>query len=59
MECNKIPFDTEQEARKELVRIIETDNFKPWLKRDKKPSRVYLCDCGHWHLTSTLTYYNY
>lgn len=51
MECTKICFDTEEEARQELVRIIET-NYNPIPSRNKKPSRYYLCKCEKWHLTS-------
>ena len=51
--CKKIPFNTEAEARYELIRILGTQH-KPWLKSSRKPSRLYLCDCGKYHLTSSI-----
>lgn len=51
--CQKIPFNTEAEARLELERIIET-KYNPCPKRFKKPSRYYLCECGFWHTTSSI-----
>jgi hypothetical protein len=46
MPCSKYCYLTEHEARKELMRISETDS-------EKKPVRYYYCDkCGAYHLTS-------
>lgn len=46
MPCNKYCYLTEHEARKELMRISETDS-------EKKPIRYYFCEkCGAYHLTS-------
>lgn len=48
--CDKISFETEENARDELIRINETIH-KPW--KDKKPHRYYKCEfCGTYHLTS-------
>ena len=52
-DCTKRPFDTEEDARKELQRIIETP-YNPVPSRNKKPSRFYLCECSKWHLTSSI-----
>lgn len=50
----KISFKTEEEAKKELTRIVES-NFKPWVNK-KMPCRYYKCeDCGNYHLTSKHT----
>jgi len=51
--CNKRIFNTKDEARLELERIIET-KYNPCAKRFKKPSRYYLCECGYFHLTSSV-----
>lgn len=37
---NKIPYDTEDEAREALISILETQT-RPWAKRDSKPCRIY------------------
>jgi len=47
----KIAFDTYEEAREELERIVTTKNHKPWKKSDKKSCRVYE-ENGKWYLTS-------
>lgn len=52
MANSKISFSTREEAEKELRRIIDTPH-KPWLKRNKKPSRVYE-ENGLWYLTSKI-----
>ena len=50
---DKRGFSTEQEARDELVRIINT-NYNTIKK--KKPSRVYFSEITKlWHLTSSPT----
>lgn len=56
--CNKRCFNTEEEARVELKRIIETP-YNPVPIRNKKPSRYYLCDCGFYHLTSSVNITKY
>jgi len=48
---SKIAFDSYEEAREELERIVTTKNHKPWKKSDKKPCRVYE-ENGKWYLTS-------
>lgn len=56
-ECSKIPFETEEQARDELIRIINT-NHKPW--KHKKPCRYYKCTkCNYYHLTSKKTVNEY
>lgn len=58
-ECTKVSFATEEEARTELRRIIETD-YNPCPKRNTKPSRSYKCQwCGNYHLTSQSTITTY
>jgi hypothetical protein len=55
----KIPFDTEEEARAELERII-SGQHKPWLKRNTKPCRYYKDPkLGKWFLTSQITISTY
>lgn len=58
--CVKHSFETSEEAFEELERIITTQR-KPWLKKDKKPCRIYQCPkCNCYHLTSQpsiTTYY--
>lgn len=50
MDIDKIGFSTEQEARDELIRIINT-NYN--VIKKKKPSRVYFSDITKlYHLTS-------
>jgi len=46
----KRAFASEEEARTELQRIIET-NYNPCVARNKKPCRCYKQD-GLWYLTS-------
>lgn len=54
--CKKIPFKTDIEAREELIRIVESNDWRIW--RRVSPCRHYLCSCGFYHLTSkkSLTY---
>jgi hypothetical protein len=55
-ECNKIKFFSEQEARAELVRIVEGNDYRTWKR--VTPHRHYCCPlCSTknekvWHLTS-------
>ncbi len=62
--CEKISFNSAEEADKELRRILETQT-KPWAERDKKPCRKYKCSyCSTtekevWHLTSAITTITY
>lgn len=52
-DSDKVGFSTEQEARDEPVRIINT-NYNTIKK--KKPSRVYFSEITKlWHLTSSPT----
>ena len=46
----KKAFNTENEAREELVRILNTQ-WKPWLKSQMKPCRWYF-ESGKYFLTS-------
>lgn len=46
MDCKKVKFRTEQDAKFALSKIKKTSN------RVKVPVDVYLCLCGAWHLTS-------
>ena len=53
MQCEKVIFNTKEEAEQELRRIVEETNYKPW--KDKKPCRAYQCihhEEEVWHLTS-------
>ena len=46
IKCQKISFENEKEAKKEIRRIAETES-------KQKPQRAYECSkCGGWHLTS-------
>lgn len=46
MMCDKLPFDTEDDARKAMVQVPE----KP---SGQIPIRVYRCpNCRKWHYTS-------
>ena len=46
--CEKIPFDTQKSAKKELKRIKTSRTHNKHI-----PVREYQCeDCGKWHLTS-------
>lgn len=48
----KIPYDTEEDARKALIEILETQ-IRPWAKRDYKPCRYYHDkELDKWFLTS-------
>jgi hypothetical protein len=53
----KRAFDTEEEARAELERIVETVH-KPWKKEHRKPTRVYF-ENGKYYLTSKPSIYVY
>lgn len=56
---NKRAFDSESEAREELLRILETQR-KPWSKNDIKPCRVYHDnELDKWFLTSKPTIVEY
>ena len=46
LKCNKISYQTEREAMKEIVRIARRT------QENKKPVRIYQCLCGAYHLTS-------
>ena len=51
----KIPYNTEEEAREALVKILETQH-RPWAKRDIKPCRTYYDkELDKWFLTSKST----
>ena len=53
-DCNKIPFNTAEEARGELERIVENNTYKSWKR--VTPSRIYQCGCCFkWHLTSKIS----
>ena len=56
--CNKVIFTTEEEAKTELLRILGTQH-KPWVKSSKKPSRIYKCEVGNYHLTSSVNITEY
>lgn len=52
-DCNKIPFNTAEEARKELERIVENNTYKSWKR--VTPVRYFHCEkCFKWHLTSKI-----
>lgn len=56
---NKRGFETEELAREELIRIIET-NYNPCPKRNTKPTRCYYSEHTKlWHLTSKATLTEY
>ena len=44
----KVKFSTEKDALMSLKKITEVSDKK------KKPIRAYLCECGLWHLSSTI-----
>lgn len=44
--CNKNSYYSEKEAFKDLRRISKKN------QENRKPVRIYLCDCGAYHLTS-------
>lgn len=53
MECTKIPFETQEEAREELERIVLSNDYRNWKR--KTPTRHYLCEkCSKYHLTSKI-----
>lgn len=52
--CEKISYETEEEAKEHLIHIVETN----W-NRHKVPCRYYKCKCGKYHLTSKPTVTNY
>lgn len=47
IKCDKISYQTEKEAMKEIIRIAKRQ------QKNKKPVRIYSCFCGAFHLTST------
>lgn len=49
MKKDKIPFDSYEDAEKELHRILDT---KYNVCKKTKPSRIYLDKDGKWYLTS-------
>jgi len=52
--CEKIAFETEEEAREELNRIVLSNDWRSWKR--KTPSRFYKCEkCFKYHLTSSIT----
>lgn len=52
--CTKIAFDTEDEARTELHRIVELNDWRGWKRLT--PTRYYYCPyCDKFHLTSKST----
>ena len=53
----KRAFDTEEAARVELERIINTV-FKPWKKEHRKPCRIYF-ENGKYYLTSSVDIHVY
>lgn len=57
-ECEKISFDSREEALEEIKRQLTTQQ-RPWSKRDIKNCRTYQCRCGKWHLTSKITIIEY
>lgn len=62
--CEKIGFSSAEEAQKEILRQLETQQ-RPWANRDIKNCRRYLCPhCSTkeeevWHLTSQPTIITY
>lgn len=62
--CEKIGFSSAEEAQKEILRQLETQQ-RPWASRDTKNCRRYLCPhCSTeeeevWHLTSQPTIITY
>lgn len=52
---NKRGFDSEADARDELLRILETQR-KPWSSNDRKPCRYYFDEeLNKWFLTSKVS----
>lgn len=52
--CTKIAFPTEEEARTELFRIVDSSDYRIW--KGVKPCRLYHCPyCNQYHLTSKLS----
>ena len=46
IKCDKISYQNEKEAMKEIIRIAKRN------QENKKPVRIYKCFCGAFHLTS-------
>lgn len=46
MNCDKAAYDTWDEANRKL------NTFSRQNTRNRKPKRVYKCECGKYHLTS-------
>ena len=58
-DTEKIGFDSEELAREELFRIVNT-NYNPCPKRNVKPTRCYYSEITKkWHLTSNPTIVEY
>lgn len=56
---NKRAFDSEEDARNELERILTTQN-KPWSSKEIKPCRYYHDkELNKWFLTSRITIVEY
>lgn len=52
--CTKIAFNSEEEAREELHRIVEGNDWRSWKRLS--PTRYYHCPyCDKFHLTSKLS----
>ncbi len=49
MQCQKVKYSSEHYAQLDLKRISKKST------RVKVPHRVYLCECGSWHLTSRVS----
>ena len=47
--CNKIPYDTKQDAIKD--RDLLMNNPRNTINKKQRPYPC--CDCGKWHLTSS------
>lgn len=53
--CEKVSFDTKEEARERLFQIVENGH-----RKDHTPCRYYYCEnCNKYHLTSKLNYKKY
>lgn len=54
--CTKIAFTSEEEAREELHRIVEGNDWRSWKRLS--PKRYYYCPhCNKYHLTSKSSIY--
>jgi molybdenum cofactor biosynthesis enzyme MoaA len=54
IECKKIPFETEEEARAQLEKIVLMNDYRSWKR--VSPCRHYFCEsCQAYHLTSNKT----